>query len=173
MAQRVGRGIALLFHDRGTRKGWVVSSTPRPHITPGKHTVPILQEAGWAPGSVWTGGKFRPHRDSIPDRPARSQVTISFYPHSTSWYAKCRFISSSAVESIYAFLISPMHTVCSESITVRFLMPVACLFGTVTWQQVGRLIDRGSIRGSHIFSSSNTSRPVVWPKQPLHAPFGG
>ena len=72
VAQRVGRGIALLFHDRGTRRGWVVSSTPRPHFNPGKDPVPILQEAGWAPGPVWTGGKSRPHRDSIPDRPARS-----------------------------------------------------------------------------------------------------
>ena len=35
--------------------------------------VPIVQEAGWAPGPVWTGGKSRPHRDSIPDRPARRQ----------------------------------------------------------------------------------------------------
>jgi hypothetical protein len=73
VAQRVGRGITLLFHDRGTRRGWVVSSTPRPHFTPGKDPVPILQEAGWAPGSVWRGGKSRPHRDSILDRPARSQ----------------------------------------------------------------------------------------------------
>ena len=73
VAQRVGRVIALLFHDRGTRRGWVVSSTPRPHFTPGKDPVPIVQEAGWAPGPVWTGGKSRPHRDSIPDRPARSQ----------------------------------------------------------------------------------------------------
>ena len=73
VAQRVGRGIALLFHDRGTRRGWVVSSAPRPHFTPGKDPVPILQEAGWAPWPVWTGGKSRPHRDSIPDRPARSQ----------------------------------------------------------------------------------------------------
>ena len=72
VAQRVGRGIALLFHDRGTRRGWVVSSTPRPHFTPGKDPVPIVQEAGWATGPVWTGGKSRPHRDSIPDRPARS-----------------------------------------------------------------------------------------------------
>ena len=73
VAQRVGRGIALLFHDRGTRREWVVSSTPRPHFTPGKDPVPILQKAGWPPGPVWTGGKSRPHRDSIPDRPARSQ----------------------------------------------------------------------------------------------------
>jgi len=73
VAQRVGRGITILFHDRGTRRGWVISSTPRPHFSPGKDPVPILQEAWWAPGLVWTGGKPRPHRDSIPDRPARSQ----------------------------------------------------------------------------------------------------
>jgi len=51
----------------------VVSSTPRSHFTPRKDPVPILQEAGWAPGPVCTGGKSRPHRDSIPGRPARSQ----------------------------------------------------------------------------------------------------
>ena len=73
MTQRVGRGIALLFHDRGTRRGWVVSSTLRPHFTPGKDAVPILEEDGWAPGPVWKGWKSRPHRDSIPNRPARSQ----------------------------------------------------------------------------------------------------
>ena len=73
VAQRVGRGIALRFHDRGTGRGWMVSSTPRPLFTPGKEPVPILQEAVWTLGSVWRGGKSRPHPDSIPDRPARSQ----------------------------------------------------------------------------------------------------
>ena len=73
VAQRVVRGIALLFHDHSTRRGWVVSSTPRPHFTTGKDPVPILEDAVWAPGTVWTGGKSRPHRDSIPDRSARSQ----------------------------------------------------------------------------------------------------
>jgi hypothetical protein len=68
----------------------VVSSTPRPHVTPGKDPVPILQEAGWAAGPVWTGGKFRPHRDSIPDRPARSQLLYrlsypTHLPQGTSW----------------------------------------------------------------------------------------
>jgi len=85
VAQRVGRGIALLFHDRGTRRGWVVSRTPRPHFTPGKDPVPIVQEAGWAPGPVWTGGKSRPHRDSIPDCPARfkSLHWLSYPAHIT------------------------------------------------------------------------------------------
>ena len=41
--------------------------------TPGKDPVPIVEEAGWSPGPVWTRGKSRPHWDSIPDRPAHSQ----------------------------------------------------------------------------------------------------
>jgi len=73
VAQRVGRGIALLFHDRSTTSGWVVSSTSRPHFSPGKEQVPILEEAGWAPGPVWMDGKSQPHWDSIPDHPAHSQ----------------------------------------------------------------------------------------------------
>ena len=61
----------------------MVSSTPRQHFTPGKDPVPILQEDGWAPGPVQTGGKSRPHRDSIPDRPARSQslYRLSYSAH--------------------------------------------------------------------------------------------
>jgi hypothetical protein len=75
VAQRVGRGIALLLHDRGTRRGRAVRSTPQPNSTPpGKDPVPIVQKAGWAPGQVWTGGKSRPHWDSNPDHPARSQL---------------------------------------------------------------------------------------------------
>ena len=83
-ATRMGRGLALFFHDCGTRRGWVVSSTFRPHFTSRKDSVPILQEAGWTPGPVWTGGKSRPHRDSIPDRPARSQslYRLSYRAHS-------------------------------------------------------------------------------------------
>ena len=86
VAQRVGRGIALLFHDRGTRRGWVVSSTPRPHFTAGKDPVHIVLEAGWAPGPVWTGGNSRPHRDSIPDSPARSQslYRLSYPAHNNN-----------------------------------------------------------------------------------------
>jgi hypothetical protein len=36
-------------------------------FTPGKDPVPIVQEAGWAPGPVWIGAEnLAPHRDSIP-----------------------------------------------------------------------------------------------------------
>ena len=51
-AHRGSRGIALLILDQDTRRGWGVSVTPRPLFTPGKDPVPIVQEAGWAPGPV-------------------------------------------------------------------------------------------------------------------------
>ena len=105
MAQRVGRGIALLFHDRGSRRGSVVKSTPRPHFTPGKDPVPILQEAGWAPGPVWTGGKSRPHRDSIPDRPARSQALYQLsYPAHTihRYYRRNQIKNATGGRNIWA-----------------------------------------------------------------------
>ena len=38
------RGIALPFHDHGTRRGCGVSVTPRPLFTLGKDLVPIV---GW------------------------------------------------------------------------------------------------------------------------------
>ena len=45
---------------------------------PRQDPVPILHEAGWAPEPVWLGGKSRPHRDSIPDCPARSQYWLHY-----------------------------------------------------------------------------------------------
>ena len=51
-AHKRSRGIALLFLDHGTRRGYGVSVTPLPLSTPGKNTVPIVQETEWAPGSV-------------------------------------------------------------------------------------------------------------------------
>jgi len=52
VAQMVGRGIALLFHDRGTRRGVSGQQHAPAAIYPWKYPVPILQEAGWAPGPV-------------------------------------------------------------------------------------------------------------------------
>jgi len=48
--------------------------TPRPLFTSGKDLVPIVQEAGWAPGPVWTGAEnFAPAGIWSLDRLARSQ----------------------------------------------------------------------------------------------------
>jgi len=73
-AHRGSRGTALLFHDHDTRRGWGVSVTPRPLFTPGKDPVPIVQEAGWAPGPVWTSAENLASTGiRSPDHPARSQ----------------------------------------------------------------------------------------------------
>jgi len=50
VAQRVDRGIALLFHDHGTKRGRVVSSTPPPHLPPGKPRYPFYRRLGGPQG---------------------------------------------------------------------------------------------------------------------------
>jgi len=66
-AHRGSRGIAILFLDHDTRKGWGVSVTPRPLFTsrerPGTHCA-----GGWVGPRAGLDrcGKSRLHRDSIP-----------------------------------------------------------------------------------------------------------
>ena len=60
------------------------AARPGRTLSPGKnHCI-----GGWVgPGPVWTGGKSRPHRDSIPDRPIRSQspYRLSYPVHISTW----------------------------------------------------------------------------------------
>ena len=84
-ALRVSRGIALLFlRPRHCRWRWGVSPTPRPPLPPEKTRYPLYRRLG----GPCTGGKSRPHRDSIPDRPARSQslYRMSFRAHFTPMF---------------------------------------------------------------------------------------
>jgi hypothetical protein len=51
-------------------RGWLTPSPGR--FSPGNDTVSTVQEAGWAPGPVWTGTEnVASHRDSMagPSRP--------------------------------------------------------------------------------------------------------
>jgi len=84
---RGSRGIALLFLDHGTRRKWGVSVTPRQLFTPGKDPEPIVQEAGWAPGLVWTGAEnLAPTGIRSPSRPTRSQSLYRLrYPVLVTW----------------------------------------------------------------------------------------
>jgi hypothetical protein len=71
-----GRGIALHSLDLGARRvGW---PAPRPgRFITGKEPVPIVQEAGWAPGPVLTYAKNHASTGvRSPDRLARSPVAI-------------------------------------------------------------------------------------------------
>jgi hypothetical protein len=68
---KVSKGIALLYNLGARWSGWL---TPRPgRFTPGRDSVPGVQEAGWATGPVWTVAEnLAPTGIRSPDRPARS-----------------------------------------------------------------------------------------------------
>ena len=54
------------------------ASRPGRYLPPGKDPIPTVQEAGWAPGPVWTGAEnIAPTGIRSPDLPARSQLLIS------------------------------------------------------------------------------------------------
>jgi hypothetical protein len=58
--------------------GWVVNATPRPLYPWERGPVPILREAGWGLGPVWTGAENLASTGiRSPDRPARSIRTVS------------------------------------------------------------------------------------------------
>jgi len=66
MAQRVGRGIALLFHDRGTRRGEWSAARPGRTLPPGKNMYPFYKRLDgpqgryeWAENLVPTGIQSR------------------------------------------------------------------------------------------------------------------
>ena len=70
--------------------GW---STPRPgRFTPGKDPVPIVQEAGWAPGPVWTGAEnITPIGIRSPDRPVRTDSLCRLSSRGPL-FQKCKYI---------------------------------------------------------------------------------
>jgi len=72
-------------------------SRPGRTLPPGKDPVPIVQEAVWASGTVWTGAEsLAPIGIRSPDRSACRQLTI-YYQQSPSWEAN----RSSACQEIH------------------------------------------------------------------------
>ena len=99
----------------------MVSSTLRPYFTPGKDPVPIVQEAGWAPGPVWTGGKSRPTGLRSPDRPARSQSLYRLsYPAHSHFPLRC--INPLTFSLIPLTFIKNYVCVCSDVYNVKLFI---------------------------------------------------
>jgi hypothetical protein len=67
---------------------------PRPHLTPGKDPVPIVQEAGWASGPVWTGAEnlAPPGFDPRTIEPVGSRYT-DYATRSTSVVSVCPILA--------------------------------------------------------------------------------
>ena len=82
MAQRVGRGIALLFHDRALEGGAWSPARPGLTLPAGKTRYPFYRKLSGPQGRSGRAEKSRPYRDSIPDCPACSQslCQLSYQP---------------------------------------------------------------------------------------------
>ena len=83
-------------------------------LSPGKTILPILQETGWASEPVWKGGKLRPHRDSIPDRPARSSVAI---PTELPGPHFCKIYSRNIYKNVLECNVRCLRTYVLETLT--------------------------------------------------------
>ena len=68
--------------------GW---SAPRPgHFNPEKDPVPIVQEAGWAAGPIWTGAEnIAPTGFRSPDRSASSESLYRLSYPGSRWICNC------------------------------------------------------------------------------------
>ena len=78
----------------------------------------IVQEAGWAPGPVWTGGKSRLHRNSIPDLPAHSQslYRLSYRAHTIKKVGSLKhsLVWACNVNCSFHFCSIEVGTVCED-----------------------------------------------------------
>jgi len=109
VAQRVGRGITLLFHNRGSRRGWVVSSTPRPLFTPWKRHGTLFT-GGWPDPRADLDGRKNSSPPGYDPGPSRLQsvamptelpgphiythITISFWDHALPLKLRIHFTST-------------------------------------------------------------------------------
>ena len=69
-----------------TRRGWGGQRHAPAALYPREDPVPIVHEAGWAPGPVWTGAEnLAPTGIRSPHRPARSQSLYRLCYPAPSW----------------------------------------------------------------------------------------
>jgi len=98
----------------------VVSVRPWSLFTPGKDPVPIVQEAGWAPGPVWTGAENLALTGiRSRDRPACSQslYRLSYRAHSVKG------------NLIYLIPLCHIHYNTKTASKLRFIIFIYLCFG--------------------------------------------
>ena len=113
-------------------------SRPGRSLPPGKDRVPIVQEAGWAPGPVWTGAeKLAPTGIRSSDRPARSQSLYRLsYPacnrHNQTKFnvlqISCgilfeKFATTAGFYPLYAIREVSYNRNCTESLFMQLYWP--------------------------------------------------
>jgi hypothetical protein len=83
----------------------VASPTPRPLYPREKDPIPIVQEAGWAPGPVWTAAEnLAPTGIRSPDRPARSESLYRL-----SYRGLCEEVAYQ-IQNLYQYIVVDLST---------------------------------------------------------------
>jgi len=80
------RGIAILFHDHGTRRGWGISSRPGRSLPPGKTRYPLYRRLGRPQGR---SGQVRKISPPPGFDPRAVQPVASRY---TDWATRLTFV---------------------------------------------------------------------------------
>ena len=125
---------------------------PQPHFTPRKDPVPILQEAGWAPGPVWTA------EDLVPTG-IQSQTIRPLVSRYTDWATWPTFAACAGGKSVEKCVVS-----CCGVIK----LPQGSSISVVTRLLTLRLRVCGSIpgRGKSCISSAKFPDQFLGPTQP-------
>jgi hypothetical protein len=83
-------------------------------LYPGKDPVPILQEAGWAPGPVWTGAEnLAPTGIRSPDRQSRRQslYRLNYRAHTNVLYTQLNKQISKATKKFFLEMLTRLQLV--------------------------------------------------------------
>jgi hypothetical protein len=121
----------------------VVNTIPRP-LYPGKDTVPIVLEAGWAPGLVWMCVKnLDPTGIRSPEHPACSQslYRLSYPAHYWCWVCCCFF---SILITCLIQLMTYHHQSYVLMTQIYFVLIKILMYLMMNWKQYSRKLKNGS-----------------------------
>jgi hypothetical protein len=116
----VDRGIALPFHDLGARRGWVVSTTPRP-LYP-RERLGTQCTGGWVGPSAGLDvcENRTPTRIRSPDRPARSQSLYrQSYPDHYTSINHWKIHKLDVTPKIYELVLASLNEMCDQISNIR------------------------------------------------------
>ena len=133
MAQRVGTGIALLFHDRGTRRGEWSAARPGRTLPPGKTRYPLYRRLGGPQGRSGCAENLVP----IGIRSRTVQVVVSRYtdwtsrptPLACTWVIFLRYIFRNSTRTPSRLWVSHAQQFTALMITASFFL---CFTNPVT-----------------------------------------
>jgi len=100
VAQRLGRGIALLFHDHGTRRGECSAAHPGRTLPPGKTRYPLYRRLGGPQGRYGRA-------ENLVHTGIRSRTVLSVVSRYTDWATRPTYTYIHTVQNIY-----PVYTGC-------------------------------------------------------------